>query len=78
MSSVVETFQTPERVTFSFPNDHFRPEDIEEIGSLVRVALIARKSKLTEEESNSIAEDIKASWWAENRDRILGMIGRNE
>lgn len=77
MSPIVETSQTTKIVTFSFPNDEFRAKDIQEIGSLVRVALIARKSRMSAEEAEAIAEDIKASWWGENRDRILKMIDKN-
>jgi hypothetical protein len=77
MNILVETTQTPDRVTLSFPNDELRPEEIKEIVSLLRVALIARKSKMTVEEAEAISEDIKASWWNGNRDRILKMIEKN-
>ena len=43
MSTQVETTRTSDRVTISFPIDEFRSDEIDEIVSLVKVALIARK-----------------------------------
>ena len=77
MSTQVETTRTSDRVTISFPIDEFRSDEIDEIVSLVKVALIARKSEMTTEEAEAISEEIKASWWGENKDRILKMIKEN-
>ncbi|CAN5537791.1 hypothetical protein BH10ACI3_BH10ACI3_02020 [soil metagenome] len=77
MSILVETTQTPDRITFSFPNEKYRPEEIREIVSLLKVALIARKSTVTAEDAEAISEEVKASWWNANRSRILNMIEKN-
>lgn len=77
MGILVETTQTPDRVTFSFRNDEYRPEEISEIVSLLKVALMARKSKMNVEEAELISEAIKSEWWNANRNRILKMIERN-
>ena len=77
MSTLVETARTSDRVTISFPTGEFKPEDIDEIVSLVRVAVIARKSKMTVLDAETISEEIKSSWWNANRERILKMIENN-
>ncbi len=77
MNTLVETTKTSDRVTISFPIDEFRADEIDEIVSLVKVALIARKSKMTSEDAETISEEIKASWWESNKDRILKMIEEN-
>lgn len=77
MSTFVETTRTLDRVTISFPVGELKSEDLEEIVSLVNVALIARKSKMTADEAEAISEEVKASWWKNNRDRILDMIEKN-
>ena len=77
MSVLVETIQTRDRVTFSFANEEYRPEEIQEIASLLKVALIARKSRMTPEDAEAISEEVKGSWWENNRERILNMIKNN-
>ncbi len=77
MSTLVTTNKTSNQVTISFPINEFRSDEIDEIVSLVKVALIARKSKMTAEEAEAISEEIKASWWEKNKDRILQMIEKN-
>jgi hypothetical protein len=36
----------------------------------LRLEAIARKSHLTEDEASRLADEIKAGWWAANRDRF--------
>jgi hypothetical protein len=77
MNTLIETTKTSDRVTVSFPTDELQPEEIERIISLLKVALIASKSKMTADEAEAISEEIKASWWEKNKDRILKMIEQN-
>jgi hypothetical protein len=77
MGTTIETIKTPERVTVSFPTDELQPDEIDRIVSLLKVAVIARKSKMTVDEAEAISEEIKASWWEKNKDRILKMIEQN-
>ena len=36
----------------------------------LRLEAIARKSHMTEDEASRLADEIKAGWWAANRDRF--------
>ena len=37
----------------------------------LRLEAIARQSQLAEEEAAHLADEIKAGWWAANRDRFI-------
>ena len=37
----------------------------------LRLEEIAQRSRLTEEDADRIADEIKAEWWAVNKDRFI-------
>lgn len=77
MNTLIESSVLGNRTTLSFPNDELRADEIKEVVSLLNVFLITRRSEMTSEQAEEISEEIKASWWNSNRDRILNMIRQN-
>lgn len=65
----VEKTDTFVRVTI--PKDAVPPKELDAFLSWLRVEEIVQRSRLTEEDANRIADEIKAEWWAANKDRFI-------
>ncbi len=65
----VETTEADVRVTIS--KDAVPPEQLDAFLNWLRLEEIVQRSRLTEEDANRIADDIKAEWWAANKDRFI-------
>lgn len=78
MSSIVEAVRDEKKLTISISIDGMKTEEINDLLSFIEAELIVRRSKMTEEQAFEIGEEITASWWRENKDRILRMISENE
>ena len=78
MSSIVEAVRDEKKLTISISIDGMKTEEINDLLSFIEAELIVRRSKMTEEQAFEIGEEITASWWLENKDRILRMISENE
>lgn len=65
----VEKTNTDVRVTI--PKDAVPPEQLNAFLGWLRLEEIAQRSRLTEADANRLAEDIKADWWAANKDRFI-------
>ena len=65
----VEKTSTEVRVTI--PNNAVPPQQLDAFLSWLRLEEIVPRSRLTEEDANRIAGDIKAEWWAANKDRFI-------
>jgi hypothetical protein len=65
--------ETDEReIRVSIPTDGMSPTDVATVVDWLRVELIARRSKLSEETAWRLSEDIKSGWWMENKARLVG------
>jgi hypothetical protein len=64
----VESTNSDVRVTI--PNDAISLKRINAFLDWLRIEEIAQRSRLTEEDADSIANEIKAEWWAANKDRF--------
>ena len=69
----VETMDTSIRVTI--PKDEMPPERLNSFLDWLRLEGIARRSNLSEEEAGRLADEIKAGWWAANKNRIVKPSG---
>lgn len=78
MSSIVEAVRDEKKLTISISIDGMKTEEINDLLSFIEAELIVRRSKMTQEQAFEIGEEITASWWRENKDRILRMISENE
>lgn len=69
----VETTDTSVRVTI--PKDEVPQERLHSFLDWLRLESILCRSQLTEEQAAQLAEDIKAGWWAANKDRFVKPAG---
>jgi hypothetical protein len=65
----VETTEAGVRVTI--PKDDVSPTRLNSFLDWLRLEAVARRSKLTEEEANRLAEEAKAGWWSVNKQRFI-------
>ena len=66
---VVENTETDVRVTI--PKNAVPPKQLNAFLDWLRLEEIAQRSRLTEEEADRIAEQIKAEWWAANKEQLI-------
>ena len=66
---VVEQTETDVRVTI--PRNAVPPKQLNAFVDWLRLEEIAQRSGLTEEEADRIAEDVKAEWWAANKEKFI-------
>jgi hypothetical protein len=62
----VET--TAESTRLTIPRDDVPPDRLRPLLDWLRLGAGARRSQLSEAEADRLAEQIKADWWAGNRD----------
>ena len=65
----VEKTGTDMRVTI--PKDAVPPKQLNAILDWLRLEEIVQHSRLSEADADRIADDIKAEWWAANKDRFI-------
>jgi hypothetical protein len=65
----VEETKTDVRVTI--PRDAVPPKQLNAFLDWLRLEEIAQRSRLTEEDADRVANEIKAEWWAANKDRFI-------
>ena len=65
----VEKTNTDVRVTI--PKNAMPAEQLDAFLGWLRLEEIAQRSQLTEADADRIADDIKAEWWAANKDRFI-------
>ena len=65
----VETLPTSIRVTI--PNDEVDAGRLDEVLRWLRLESVSRRSAMTEQDAEEMAESAKAEWWAKNKSRFL-------
>ena len=65
----VETTDADLRVTI--PKDAVPPKRLNALLDWLRLEEIAQRSHLTEADANRIADELKACWWAANKDKFV-------
>lgn len=58
-------------VRVTIPKDAVPPQQLNAFLDWLRLEEIVQRSRLTEEDANRIADDIKSEWWAANKDRFI-------
>ena len=66
---VVEKTETDVRVTI--PKNAVPPKQLNAFLDWLRLEEIAQRSRLTDEEADRIAEQVKAEWWAANKEQFI-------
>jgi hypothetical protein len=64
----VET--TAESTRLTIPRDDVPPDRLGPLLDWLRLEAVARRSQLSEAAADRLAEQMKADWWAGNRDRF--------
>ena len=65
----VENTATDVRVTIS--KDAVPPKRLNALLDWLRLEEVVQRSRLTEEDADRIADDIKAAWWTANKSRFI-------
>lgn len=66
------TIESTEReVRVSIPRDEVDPVRLEHLLRPLRLEAAVAGSRMTDEEADRMAEEMKAQWWAENQHRFL-------
>jgi hypothetical protein len=65
----VENTNTDVRVTI--PKNAVPPEQLDAFLDWLRLEEIAQRSRLTEADADRLAEEIKADWWAANKEKFI-------
>ena len=63
--------QTDRDWRVTIPKDAVPPKRLNAFLDWLRLEEIAQHSSLSEEEASRIADEIKAEWWAANKDRFI-------
>jgi hypothetical protein len=63
--------KTDAAVRVTIPKDAVPPKRLNRFLDWLRLEEIAQRSRLTEEEADRIADQIKSEWWAANKDRFI-------
>ena len=70
LGSVIDVKQENGVVHMAFSTEGMSPEQVNEFVTWLRVESIARRSKLTEKSAWQLSEEIKATWWDQNKQRF--------
>lgn len=62
---------TEKNVCVTIPKDEVPTDRLNSFLDWLRLEAIARRSGLNEEEAGRLAEEIKAGWWAANKNRFI-------
>jgi hypothetical protein len=65
----VET--TGSTVHIAIPKNDVPTDRLNSFLDWLRLEAIARRSRMTESEAECLADEIKAGWWAANKDRFI-------
>jgi len=65
----VEKTDADLRVTI--PKDALPPKRLQALLDWLRLEELAQHSRLTEADANRLADELKAGWWAANKDRFI-------
>ena len=65
----VET--TEDNIQVTIPKGEVLPEQLHRLLDWLRLESLARRSHLTEDQAQTLAEESKAGWWTANKDRFI-------
>jgi hypothetical protein len=68
--------KTADNLRVTIPKGAVPPKRLNALLDWLRLEEIAQRSRLTEADADRIAGDLKAGWWAANKDRFVPMTER--
>ena len=69
--------QTGKDLRVTIPKDAVPPKQLNAFLDWLRLEEIAQRSRLTEDEADRIADEIKAEWWAANKNQFISPVQRH-
>ncbi len=63
--------QTEKDLRVTIPKNAVSPKRLNAFLNWLRLEEIAQRSQLTAQDADRIADEIKAEWWAANKDRFI-------
>ena len=68
---IITVERTDAEVRVTIPKGAVPLEQLDNFLDLLQLEEVAQRSQLTEADADRIADDIKADWWAANKDRFI-------
>ena len=75
---MIEIKSSSNKIMIEFPKNLISPGDLERFIEKLKTEEIAQKNAMSENEAWNLSEDIKETWWNENKDDILKRIKDHE
>jgi hypothetical protein len=73
---MIEIKKEKKQYQVSFPESLADQNYVEKFLDYLRYAEISSESKLSEEDAIRLSDELKSSWWQENKDDILKRVGK--
>lgn len=73
---MIEIKKEKQQYQISFSENLVNQNYVKKFLDYLRYAEISSKNELTEEDATRLSEELKSSWWQENKDNILKRIGK--
>jgi hypothetical protein len=74
MIATLQTLHTDGRIIFSFPEEALPRAEQASFIAFIKAEWTARQSQFSKKDADTFAEEVDATWWASNRQRILAQI----
>lgn len=58
-------------MTLTFPKSLLSEKQLARLVELLEFQLLVEQNRMTGEQANLLADEVKSTWWLKNRDRIL-------
>jgi hypothetical protein len=68
---VITVEKTDSDLRVTIPKDAVPPKRLNALLDWLRLEELAQRSHLTEADANRLADELKAGWWAANKDRFI-------
>ena len=74
MTAALQTLHTDGRIIVSFPEEALPRAEQAGFIAFIKAEWMARQSQFSQQNADTLAEEVDANWWASNRQRILAQI----
>jgi hypothetical protein len=74
MAATLNTLHADGRIVFSFPEEALPHSEQISFVAFVKAEWAARQSRFTQQDAERLANEVDASWWSKNKQRILSQI----
>lgn len=74
MTATLNALHADGRIVFSFPEEALPRHEQVSFVAFVKSEWAARQSRFTEQDAKNLADEVDASWWLQNKQRILSQI----